>query len=93
MIELRHLRLIVTGLVQGVFYRASTKEIATQLSLVGYVRNLPDGSVEINAQGSAKAVEALHEWAKKGPKSARVDSIKITELPLDETLKDFLVRF
>lgn len=88
----RHIRIVVSGLVQGVFFRASTEQVALSLGLVGSVRNLSDGSVEIDAQGANDAVERLLTWAQHGPPSARVDKIEVTELELDETLLSFRVR-
>ena len=66
-------RLRVTGLVQGVFYRQSTASEAGRLGLVGSVRNLSDGSVEVVAEGARAAVEGLVAWCRRGPPSAHVD--------------------
>ena len=71
---------IVKGKVQGVFYRASTREQAEQLGLVGYAHNKPDGSVEVVACGSADAIEKLLAWMEEGPPDARVDHIEATEM-------------
>jgi acylphosphatase len=68
-------RAIVRGRVQGVFFRASTEEEAQLLGLVGWVRNLPDRSVEIAAQGPRAAVRALLAWARKGPPAAVVTEL------------------
>lgn len=68
-------RFLVSGKVQGVFYRASTREQALALGLCGYARNLPDGRVEVVASGSALAVEALEQWLWQGPPGARVDAV------------------
>jgi acylphosphatase len=67
---------LVTGKVQGVFFRQSARREAERLCVRGSARNLPDGSVEIWAQGSAAAVDALHEWLKSGPTGARVDAVR-----------------
>ena len=66
----------VTGKVQGVFFRQSACNQAERLGIRGSARNLPDGSVEIWAQGSAAAVDALHQWLKRGPAQARVDHVR-----------------
>jgi acylphosphatase len=66
---------LVRGKVQGVFFRQSARREAERLGIRGSARNLPDGSVEIWAQGSAAAVEALHQWLKVGPPRARVDAV------------------
>jgi acylphosphatase len=66
----------VEGRVQGVFYRASTEAEARRLGLTGWVRNRPDGSVEIEAQGEAGALEALLTWCRDGPPGARVTDLE-----------------
>src|ERR1700733_12432242 len=77
-------RFRVTGKVQGVFFRHSTRLEAERLALLGYARNLPDGSVEVAVRGAAAAVEQLHRWLHRGPKSARVAAVQEMELALDE---------
>ena len=72
----RCLRCRVTGRVQGVFFRASTREQARRLGLSGHARNLPDGAVEILACGSSAALEALREGLWLGPPAARVESVE-----------------
>ena len=68
-------RFLVSGRVQGVFYRASTREQALMLGLSGHARNLPDGRVEVLAIGSAASLETLERWLCQGPPAARVDSV------------------
>ncbi len=65
----------VTGRVQGVFFRASTRNLAVELGLTGWVRNMPDGAVEVLACGDDAALEALREWLHKGPTMARVSGV------------------
>jgi len=69
------LRFLVSGRVQGVFYRASTRSEAVRLRLAGYARNLDDGRVEVIASGSEDALSALERWLWQGPPSARVESV------------------
>ena len=69
--------LLVQGAVQGVFYRHSTQQEAMRLGLYGEVRNLPDGSVEIIAEGERHAIEDLAAWSRRGPPSARVDEVQV----------------
>jgi acylphosphatase len=69
-------RFVVSGLVQGVFFRASTRAQAQQLGLSGYAKNLPDGSVEVLASGSATALDALETWLNVGPPAARVTNVQ-----------------
>lgn len=67
--------LIIHGLVQGVFYRASTRETALRLGLKGWVRNLPDGKVEAVFEGPADQLQKAIEWCREGPPGARVTKI------------------
>lgn len=68
-------RFLVSGKVQGVFFRASTREQAQRLGLRGYVKNLEDGRVEVLAVGEEDAIDALARWLQEGPPMARVDRI------------------
>ncbi len=70
-------RIIVSGYVQGVFFRHSAKQQAEQLDLVGWVKNNPDGSVEALAQGEKKALDDFINWCKKGPSFAKVEKIEV----------------
>jgi acylphosphatase len=74
-------RFRIVGKVQGVYFRHSTRVQAERLGLAGYAENLPDGSVEVLAQGSAEAAEELSRWLHRGPASARVD--EVAELPVE----------
>ena len=73
--ETRRIRLIIRGRVQGVWYRGSAQEIARELGLTGWVRNLKDGSVELVAEGEVSALDALKEWCREGPPLARVHDV------------------
>ncbi|HEX5344437.1 MAG TPA: acylphosphatase [Duganella sp.] len=72
-------RLLITGRVQGVGYRAWFERQAVALGLRGWVRNRRDGSVEAEVDGDAAAVDAIIEWAHKGPPASRVDKIAIED--------------
>ncbi|HEY1552755.1 MAG TPA: acylphosphatase [Kofleriaceae bacterium] len=72
-------RAIVTGRVQGVSFRATTCGEARRLGVVGWVRNLPDGSVELEAEGDAASVADLLAWCEHGPVGARVANVSTTE--------------
>jgi acylphosphatase len=74
--------IIVSGKVQGVYYRQSTKEKAGELNITGEVRNLPDDSVSIIATGTAEELDQLVEWCRTGPPRARVTSVVTKELTL-----------
>ncbi len=71
-------RFLVLGKVQGVYFRHSTRLEAQRLGLRGSARNLPDGSVEVLAQGAPAAVEELRAWLHRGPARARVDEVRET---------------
>ena len=82
---------VVHGDVQGVGYRWSCGRQAERLGVAGWVRNLPDGTVEIVAEGPAAAVEALVAWAKCGPSGADVAYVEVAEEPPEGT-QGFSVR-
>ncbi|MBL7746807.1 MAG: acylphosphatase [Chitinophagaceae bacterium] len=84
--------IIVSGKVQGVFYRQSTKEKALELGITGYVKNLPDGSVYVIATGTDEQLAALKTWCKKGPPRAIVDTIITEELPLHKFIEFIIER-
>lgn len=69
--------IIVTGKVQGVFYRQSTKEKAMALGITGIVKNKPDGSVYIQATGEAGRLNELVAWCRQGPAQAEVTSVQV----------------
>ena len=69
---------IVSGLVQGVFFRVTTRDVADDLGLTGLIRNLRSGDVEIIVEGPREAVERLISWAHKGPRLSKVDEVRTT---------------
>ena len=69
--------LIAHGKVQGVWYRAGTREQALQLGLCGWAKNCPDGTVEIHAEGEKEILELFINWCQKGPPAAQVSSLDI----------------
>ena len=70
------IHIIVYGGVQGVFFRANTEETASRLGVTGFVRNLPDGTVEVVAEGGKEKLEELLRWCSHGPPAASVSKIK-----------------
>jgi acylphosphatase len=76
---MRRVRVNVSGLVQGVFYRATCAERARELRLAGWIRNMSDGGVEAVFEGDPEAVEEAIAWCRRGPRSARVDSVEVVE--------------
>jgi len=85
------LEIRVTGRVQGVAFRWHTQQQARRLGLVGQVRNRVDGSVTIVAEGERAALEALADWALRGPDSARVDSRDMTWSTAEGRFADFRI--
>lgn len=77
----KRVRGYVSGVVQGVGFRFSTAREAERLGLGGYVRNLPDGRVEFEAEGADEAVDALVAWAHRGPGPARVERVEVSVRP------------
>jgi acylphosphatase len=73
-------RCLVSGRVQGVFYRASTRNRALALGVAGHARNLPDGRVEVLACGEPGAVAALCDWLHEGPPAAQVAEVRVETL-------------
>jgi acylphosphatase len=74
------LHLLISGRVQGVWFRESMKREAQRLGVTGWVRNLPDGRVEAVACGSDQTVKAMQEWASKGPPLASVKTVEAREI-------------
>ncbi len=85
------MRAIAEGRVQGVYYRVFVSRNALELGLTGYVRNLPDRSVEIYAEGERNQLEKLLEQLKKGPPGARVDNLILTWSEYTGLYDDFSV--
>jgi len=75
---MKTLHLIIHGHVQGVYYRDSMRREAQRLSVAGWVRNRDDGTVEAVLHGPAEAVEALVQWAHRGPEHARVERVHVS---------------
>jgi acylphosphatase len=74
---------LVSGRVQGVFFRDSTRQVAESLGLTGHAINLPDGNVEVLACGEPHAVEQLATWLHEGPRMARVDRISARDVDVE----------
>jgi len=82
MSDFKTIELRIYGKVQGVWYRASTREKALQLGLSGYVMNKSDGSVVAQATGTENSLEELIDWCHRGPAEAKVEEVKVTKIPL-----------
>jgi len=75
--ENTRVHLLIEGRVQGVFFRASAQAEASRLGLTGWVRNRPDGAVEIVAEGERKKLDDLIAWCRHGPRGAEVENVRI----------------
>jgi acylphosphatase len=84
-------RYVVRGLVQGVFFRATTQQTAQRLGLTGWVRNLPDGDVELVACGDAEKLKQLEQWLWQGPPHARVERVAVDD-PGSQEFSSFDIR-
>jgi acylphosphatase len=84
-------RVLVSGRVQGVFFRDTCRRLAIENGVAGWVRNLPDGRVEAVFEGAAEDVGRLVEWARHGPRLAVVDHVTVEPEP-PEGLRAFLVK-
>lgn len=83
--------ILVKGRVQGVYFRASATQTATELGIRGHVENLTDGNVIIVAEGKAENLEKLIEWCGEGPPSAKVESVELKWLPAEGGFIDFRI--
>lgn len=83
----------ITGKVQGVFFRSNAQEKAESLGLTGYVKNMPDSSVEAVVQGEKDQIEPFISWAKEGPSSAKVNNIAINWQPLEKNFSSFRISY
>lgn len=87
---MKTVHLLISGKVQGVFYRASAKDEAESLSIKGWIRNTENGAVEATVTGSEEAIERFINWCKQGPSQARVDEVAVTQKP-DEGFREFKI--
>ena len=89
----KQIHIFVTGRVQGVFFRQSTKVMAIKNNVKGWVRNLDDGRVEIVAQGETQDIDNLAHWCKTGPANSRVDEFELSEENVTDEFENFEVRY
>ena len=83
--------IVVKGKVQGVFFRATAKEVAIQLGVTGWIKNTEEGDVEAAVSGTEKQVNDFITWCKKGPSKAIVTSVEVNDLPDETSFKEFTV--
>ena len=90
---LKTIHAIVEGKVQGVFFRACTRDEANRLQLGGWVRNLPNGSVETLISGEAKNVDRMLEWLETGSPLSRVSKVVIDSVTPESRFKSFIIKY
>jgi len=91
--EMGRVHIVIKGFVQGVFFRASTREIAYRLNLTGWVRNLPDGNVEAVFEGPVENLKLAVQWCRQGPRGAGVTGVDDKWQDYTGEFKDFSVRY
>ena len=87
----KQVKLLISGHVQGVFFRVSTRNKARCLGIDGWVKNILGGSVEVFASGEAKVIDEFIAWCHQGPEQARVDQLQISEPSEKLTHKGFII--
>jgi len=87
------IRLVISGRVQGVAFRYFTRGEAQRLGLVGWVKNLPQGAVEVRVTGPPEALEQFRQRLRQGPPGARVDAMSESELAAAEAWPDFRITY
>jgi len=90
---LKRANITVYGQVQGVFYRSNTCQKARELNIVGWVRNEPDGSVKIIAEGEFDNLKRLIKWCHKGPRGAITEKVEVEWEEAKGEFRDFEIRY
>lgn len=89
---MQKIHLKIYGQVQGVFFRESTKSLAQKLGLTGWVENMPDGTVEIHAEGETEAINEFLQWVKNGPPMAKVERVENLPISANEKYTGFSIK-
>ena len=89
----KKIHIFITGRVQGVFFRQSTRVMAIKNNVNGWVRNLDDGRVEIVAEGEESNIHTLTDWCKTGPANSRVDKFQLIEENSTGEFENFDVKY
>ncbi len=93
MVNTIQIKVIIKGKVQGVFYRAGTKNTADKLGIKGYVENLPDGSVGAVFEGDSPVVTQMLEWCNIGPAAASVENVLVEPVEVVSDFETFIIRY
>lgn len=91
--DIRRISVIVKGLVQGVNFRYFTSEAALETGVSGWVRNLSNGNVEIEAQGTTEKLEKFIQQVSKGPRLSHVESAAVSDIPVIDNENGFFVKY
>lgn len=89
---MKQIRAVVHGVVQGVGFRYYTRQVARALGVTGFVRNQPDGTVEIVAMGPEAQVQELLDWAHQGPASAQVTQVDVEPMATEGAFEGFTIK-
>ena len=89
--KMKRIHVYISGRVQGVFFRYTAKELADQLGVTGWIKNLPDGRVEAVVEGEEEKVDEMLEFFHKGPPLARVDKVEVKNEEYKGEFKDFRI--
>jgi len=84
---------VISGRVQGVWFRANTKQKAEQLGVTGWVKNTADGKVEAIFEGDKKHIQEMIDWCHQGPPSAQIEQVEITEQSLSNGFDGFSIKY
>jgi len=87
---MRTVHLVIKGKVQGVYYRASARDVAREIGVTGWIKNMTDGNVEALVSGPEERVEKFIEWCRKGPKNAEVSEVIVNDSK-ERPLADFRI--
>lgn len=93
MAEMARAQVLISGRVQGVFFRAHTRDEARALGLKGWVRNLPDGRVAAVFEGERTKIDRMLAWCHQGPPYAAVDEVLVNWQPYQGDLEDFRIAY
>lgn len=86
-------RVLISGRVQGVFFRAETQRVAQSLGITGWVRNTRDGKVEAVFEGEEDKLQEMLKWCHRGPALARVTQVEVEEEPFKGDYRDFIITY
>jgi len=92
-IDEKRVHILISGLVQGVWFRSSTRSKAIALGVKGWVRNLPDGRVEVMAEGKEKELKELIKWCYTGPPGASVRDVEVEWSKATGEFSDFVITY